>query len=133
MNLAIVGYVVLLTAAHMRAARALAGMEQRALAEASGCAAVATKPTRTAVRMLGIGLVAVALVGLTGHSAHAGNLVPGGWLTAPKIEASPDEPPEPQSPPAIRPAPARPSVPHPVRRQHQVAPPQRSNDGRVQF
>jgi len=128
--------VVLLTAAQMRAARALAGMEQRALAEASGCAAVATKPARTAVQWLAIGLVAAALAGLSGYGAHAGNLVPGGWLASPKIEASPDEPPEPiapQSPPAIRPAPARPSVPHPVRRQHQVAPPQRSNDGRVQF
>jgi len=133
MDRAIVRCVVLLTAAQMKAARALVGVKQRALAEASGCAAAAAKRARTAVRGIRIGLMAVALVGLTGYGAYAGNLVPGGWLAAPKIEASPDEPIAPQSQPAIRPAPARPSVPHPVHRQHQVAPPQRSNDGRVQF
>jgi hypothetical protein len=107
-----------------------------AAVEASGCATVATERARTAVQRLGIGLVAAALAGLSGHGAYAGNLVPGGWLAAPKVEAPAAEPPEPivpQSQPAIRPAPDRPSVPHPVRRQHQVAPPQRSNDGRVQF
>jgi len=88
------------------------------------------------VQRLAIGLAAAALAELPGHGADAGNLVPGGWLEAPKVEAPAAEPPEPivpQSQPTIQPAPARPSVPHPVRRQHQVAPPQRSNDGRVQF
>jgi len=85
------------------------------------------------MRYLWIGLTVVGFSMFAGDAAVAGELVPGGWLQrrAPQEAVAAPPPPvasEPQR--AVRRAPPKPNVSHPVNRQRQPAPPK---DGPIKF